>query len=303
MAAVEQGNFPERKLAGKIAVVAGATRGAGRGIAAMLGEAGATVYCTGRSVRGVPSDLNRSETIEETAELVTAKGGHGIAVRVDHTDPVQVEALFARIQQEQDGALDILVNDIWGGESLTEWGKPFWEHSLEKGLLMQQRVLNTHLITSYYGAPLMAARKRGIIIEITDGVDYKYRGNLYYSLAKIAPIHMAIAMAEELRAHHVAAIAVTPGFLRSEEMLDYFGVCEDNWQDAIRSGKPQAEHFGESETPCFIGRAIAALAADPEVLAKSGQALSSWTLSDEYGFADIDGRRPHWGNYAKKLGL
>lgn len=303
MATAEQGNSTGQKLAGKIAVVAGATRGAGRGIATMLGEAGATVYCTGRSVRGIPSDLKRSETIEETAELVTAQGGRGIAVRVDHTDPAQVAALFARIQQEQDGALDILVNDIWGGESLTEWGQPFWAHSLEKGLLMQQRVLNTHLITSYYGAPLMIARKRGLIIEITDGVDYKYRGNLYYSLAKIASIHMAAGMAEELKPHNVAAIAVTPGFLRSEEMLDYFGVREDNWQDAMQSGKEQAEHFGESETPCFIGRAIAALAADSEVMAKSGQAWSSWALSDEYRFADIDGRRPHWGNYAKKLGL
>lgn len=293
----------KRPLEGKIAVVAGATRGAGRGIAVMLGEAGATVYCTGRSVRGNPSDLNRSETIEETAEMVCARGGVGIPVRVDHTDPEQVRTLFERIKAEQNGVLDILVNDIWGGEKLTEWDTPFWEHSLSDGLLMQERVLKTHLITSYYGAPLMVARKTGLIIEVTDGTDYRYRGNLYYSLAKIAPIHMAAAMAEELRPHQVTAVSVTPGFLRSEEMLDHFGVKEENWRDAINGGVPTSEHFGESETPYFIGRAIAALAADPHMLQKTGQALSSWSLSDEYDFCDVDGRRPHWGNYAKRQGF
>ena len=293
----------KRPLEGKIAVVAGATRGAGRGIAVMLGEAGATVYCTGRSVRGNPSDLNRSETIEETAEMVCARGGIGIPVHVDHTDAEQVRTLFERIKAEQNGVLDILVNDIWGGEKLTEWDTPFWEHSLSDGLLMQERVLKTHLITSYYGAPLMIARQSGLIIEVTDGTDYRYRGNLYYSLAKIAPIHMAAAMAEELRPHQVAAVSVTPGFLRSEEMLDHFGVKEENWQDAVTGNMPNAEHFGESETPYFIGRAIAALAADPHMLQKTGQALSSWSLSDEYDFCDVDGRRPHWGNYAKRHGF
>lgn len=293
----------KKPLEGKIAVVAGATRGAGRGIAVMLGEAGATVYCTGRSVRGNPSDLNRSETIEETAEMVCARGGIGIPVQVDHTYAEQVRTLFERIKAEQNGVLDILVNDIWGGEQLTKWDTPFWEHSLSDGLLMQERVLKTHLITSYYGAPLMIARKSGLIIEVTDGTDYRYRGNLYYSLAKIAPIHMAAAMAEELRPHQVAAVSVTPGFLRSEEMLDHFGVKEENWQDAVTSNMPNAEHFGESETPYFIGRAIAALAADPHILQKTGQALSSWSLSDEYDFCDVDGRRPHWGNYAKRHGF
>ncbi|EST54167.1 short-chain dehydrogenase [Brevibacillus panacihumi W25] len=293
----------KKPLEGKIAVVAGATRGAGRGIAVMLGEAGATVYCTGRSVRGNPSDLNRSETIEETAEMVCARGGIGIPVQVDHTDPEQVRTLFERIQAEQNGVLDILVNDIWGGEKLTKWDTPFWEHSLPDGLLMQERVLKTHLITSYYGAPLMIARKSGLIIEITDGTDYRYRGHLYYSLAKIAPIHMAAAMAQELAPHQVAAVSVTPGFLRSEEMLDYFGVKEENWQDAVKSDVQHAEHFGESETPFFIGRAIAALAADPHIMQKTGQALSSWSLSDEYDFCDVDGRRPHWGNYAKRHGF
>lgn len=289
-----------KPLEGKVAVVAGATRGAGRGIAVMLGAAGATVYCTGRSVRGKPSDLNRLETIEESAELVTASGGVGIPVQVDHREEDQVKELFVRIKEEQNGRLDVLVNDIWGGERLTTWNTPFWEHSLTDGLQIQERAVRTHMITSYYAAPLMVANKKGLIVEITDGVDYRYRGNLYYSLAKISAIHLAQAMAEELRSHHVAALAVTPGFLRSEEMLDYFGVKEENWKDAVKSGMPHAEHFMASETPFFIGRGIAALAADPDVFGKTGQSLGSWNLADEYGFSDVDGRRPHWGNYAKE---
>ena len=292
-----------KSLAGKIAVVAGSTRGAGRGIAASLGEAGATVYCTGRSVRGNPSDLNRSETIEETAELVTALGGAGIAVKVDHTKEKEVQALFERIRSEQNGRLDVLVNNIWGGEQLTEWNKPFWEHSLSDGLLMQERAVKAHLITAYYGAPLMVERGQGLIIEVTDGIDYRYRGSLFYSLAKISPIHLASAMAADLLSHHVTAVAVTPGFLRSEEMLDHFGVTEANWQSAVHSGKPHAEHFGQSETPFFIGRGIAALAASPDLAARSGQVLPSWQLSDEFGIADVDGAKPHWGNYAKQHGF
>jgi NAD(P)-dependent dehydrogenase (short-subunit alcohol dehydrogenase family) len=293
-----------KPLQGKVAVVAGATRGAGRGIAVKLGEAGAFVYCTGRSVRGNPSDLERRETIDETAEMVTAAGGTGIPVRVDHTVPAEVKALFERIKQEQNGRLDILVNDIWGGEKLTLWGTPFWEYPLENALSMQQRAVWTHLITSYYAVPLMVARKQGLIVEITDGTDYRFRGDVYYSLAKIAPIHLAEGMAEQLRPHGIAVAAVSPGFLRSEEMLDYFGVTEANWRDAVTNGKFGAEHFGESETPYFVGRGIAALAADPDVMNKSGCSFGSWDLSDAYGgFVDEDGRRPHWGNYAGKLGL
>ncbi|MBD2872324.1 SDR family oxidoreductase [Paenibacillus arenilitoris] len=292
-----------KPLAGKIAVVAGATRGAGRGIAASLGEAGATVYCTGRSVRGQASDLNRSETIEETAELVSSLGGLGIPVRADHTVPEDVEALFERIKDEQDGRLDLLVNNIWGGEQLTEWEKPFWEHSLRKGLLMQERAVKAHLITSHYGAPLMVKRKTGLIVEVTDGIDYRYRGSLFYSLAKISPIHLAEAMAADLKPHGVAAVAVTPGFLRSEEMLKHFGVTKDNWMDAVHGGKPQAEHFGQSETPYFVGRGIAALAAVRNLPERSGRVFPSWQLSDEFGITDIDGRRPHWGNYAKANGF
>ncbi|MDU4694778.1 MAG: SDR family oxidoreductase [Paenibacillus sp.] len=289
----------KKPLKGKVAVVAGATRGAGRGIAVMLGAAGATVYCTGRSVRGGASDIGRTETIDETAEIVTARGGVGIAVRTDHTSPEQVKALFERVEQEQNGRLDILVNDIWGGENLTHWETPFWEQPLADGLLMQERAVRTHLITSYYGVPMMIKRKEGLVIEITDGSTYNYRGNVYYSLAKISPIHLAAAMAEELKVYNVTALAVTPGFLRSEQMLDYFGVQEANWQDAIK----KEPLYAESETPYFVGQAVAALAADPNVRDKACRALTSWDLSDEYGFIDIDGRKPHWGNFARERGL
>lgn len=289
----------EQPLKGKVAVVAGATRGAGRAIAIELGAAGATVYCTGRSIRGHASDLNRNETIEDTAEMVTERGGTGIAVRTDHTRAEEVEALFACVSREQGGRLDVLVNDIWGGEHLSHWGTPFWEQPLQDGLLMQERAVYAHLITSYYGAPLMIRRREGLLVEITDGSTYNYRGNLYYSLAKISPIHLADAMAQELSPHGVTALAVTPGFLRSEQMLDHFGVTEKNWQEAAK----QEPHFIASETPFLVARAVASLAADPLVREKAGQALTSWDLSDEYGFTDVDGGRPHWGNYAKRLGI
>lgn len=281
-----------KPLAGKIAVVAGATRGAGRGIACMLGEAGATVYCTGRSTRAAAATPGRTETIEETAEMVTGFGGVGIPVQVDHLVPAQVEALFARVRAEQ-GRLDVLVNDIWGGERLSQWGTPFWEQSLETGFQMMQTAIHTHIITSHYGVPLLIERGNGLVVEITDGDSADYRGNFFYDLCKSTVIRMALAMAEELRPHGVAAVAVTPGFLRSEEMLDYFGVTEANWRD----GAAKEPHFIASETPFFVGRAVAALAADPNVMQKSGRALASWTLSDEYPFIDMDGSRPHWGNY------
>jgi NAD(P)-dependent dehydrogenase (short-subunit alcohol dehydrogenase family) len=283
----------EKTLQGKVAVVVGGTRGAGRGIAVQLGAAGATVYVTGRSVRGNPSNLGRPETIEETADQVTFAGGLGIPVRVDHTVEEEVKALFVKVRDEQNGHLDIVVNDIWGGEALSVWGKPFWEQSLHDGLLMQQRTVHSHLITSHYAVPLMLTRKQGLIIEITDGIDYSYRGNLYYSLAKISTIHLAEAMAADLRPYGITAISVTPGFLRSEEMLDHFGVTEANWRDAAAKDP----HFIASETPTFIGRAIAALASDPNVFVKSGKAFSSWGLSTEYDITDADGSRPHWGDY------
>ncbi|RAP73704.1 SDR family oxidoreductase [Paenibacillus montanisoli] len=288
-----------KPLEGKVAVVAGATRGAGRGIAVALGRAGATVYVTGRSVLGSLSDMGRSETIDETAELVSAAGGKGIAVRTDFTVESDVRALYDRVAEEQQGRLDIQVNDIWGGDPLTVWNEPFWEHSLHDGLLIQKRGVHTHMLASYYAAPLMIARGSGLIIEITDGNDYRYRGNLYYSLAKISVIHLAQAMAADLRPHGVAAVALTPGFLRSEAMLDHFGVTEANWRDAAA----QDPHFLQSETPAYVGQAAAALAADPNALQRSGQALTSWDLAEEYGFSDADGRRPHWGRYAAEHGF
>ncbi len=284
--------MPDLPLQDHVAVVAGATRGAGRGIARMLGAAGATVYCTGRSVRGRPATPGRPETLEETAALVTAEGGRGIAVRADHTVESEVEQLFARIRAEA-GRLDILVNDIWGGDALTEWGTPFWELSTAKGLELLERAVHTHIITSRHGAPLMIERDAGLIVEVTDGDTFGYRGNLFYDLAKNAVIRLAYAMAGDLHAHNVTALAVTPGFLRSEAVLDHFGVTESNWREAI--GKD--EYFAESETPCFVGRAIAALAADPDVARKSGGLYSSWELAKEYGFTDIDGRRPDWGSF------
>ena len=280
------------ELSGRVALVAGATRGAGRGIARALGAAGATVYCTGRSTRGHPATAGRPETIEETAEMVSAAGGIGIAVRVDHTLPDEVAALIARVRAEH-SRLDVLVNDVWGGDALTVWGVPFWEHSLADGLLMQQRAVHSHLITSHCAAPLMVERRQGLIVEITDGESPDYRGNLFYDLAKASAIRLALAMAADLRPHGVTAVALTPGFLRSEAMLEHFGVTEANWRDAAAKDPD----FIVSETPTYIGRAVVALASDPHVVAKTGQALSTWRLSEEHGFTDADGTRPHWGRH------
>ena len=284
--------MPDQPLLNQVAVVAGATRGAGRGIARMLGAAGATVYCTGRSVRGRPATEGRPETIEETAELVTAAGGRGIAVRTDHTVEAEVERLFARVRGEQ-GRLDVLVNDVWGGDALTEWVKPFWELSTARGLELLERAVHSHIITSRHGAPLMVERNAGLVVEVTDGDTLGYRGNLFYDLAKNAVIRLAYAMAGDLHAHRVTALALTPGFLRSEAVLDACGVTEANWRDAIA----EDPYFAESETPCYVGRAVAALAADPNVAVKSGGLFSSWGLAKEYGFTDVDGRRPDWGSF------
>ncbi len=282
-----------KPLEGRIALVAGATRGAGRGIACALGEAGATVYCTGRSVPGKPATKGRRETINETAKMVTARGGKGIAARCDHTKEGDVKKLAARIQREQKGKLDILVNDVWGGDALTEFGKTFWQVSLDKGLAMLQQAVHSHIITSRHLAPLMVKQGHGLIVEITDGNFFGYRGNLFYDLVKTSVIRLAMIMAYELRKTEVTALAVTPGFLRSEAMLDKFGVKEENWREAGEKDP----NFLQSETPVFVGRAIAALAADPNVKKKSGQVFSSWDLSDEYGFTDTDGSRPHWGRH------
>lgn len=281
-------------LKGKVAVVAGATRGAGRGIACMLGQAGATVYCTGRSTRQNLSEINRTETIEETAELVTSLGGTGIWVQVDHQDPDQVRGLFERVRQHQ-GHLDILVNNMSGDQFLTHGmlsGKeliPFWRYPIEKGIATQQNGVHTHLITSYFAAPLLVERKQGLIIEINDCNCLQYNDvGVYYSLSKTALVLLAYFMAEELKPHHVTVVSLTPGWLRSETMLDGFGVTEENWQDAVQ----EAPDFINSETPFYIGRAVVALATDPNVMEKTGHALSAGYLAHEYNFTDIDGRQP-----------
>ncbi|MBM7119057.1 SDR family oxidoreductase [Archangium primigenium] len=284
-----------KPLAGRIALVAGATRGAGRGIATMLGEAGATVYCTGRSVRGEPATDGRPETIEETAERVDALGGRGIPVRVDHSQEPQVKALCERIRREQ-GRLDLLVNDIWGGESL-ELGPAFWKQSPAQGWLMMERGVRTHLITSRYAVPLLFESDRGLLVEITDGDSFGYRGNVWYDLAKMSTVRLAFTMARELRRTRVTALAVTPGFLRSEQMLELFGVTEATWRD----GAAKDPNFIASETPAFVGRAVAALAADPDVSRKAGRVFSSWGLAREYGFTDVDGSRPDWGAHFERV--
>lgn len=299
---------PKKNLKGKIALVAGATRGAGRGIAVALGEAGAIVYCTGRSTRKHRATKGRPETIEETAELVTAAGGRGIPVRVDHTRPKEVKKLAALIRRRHKG-LDILVNDVWGGDALTQFGTPFWKVNLENGLHMLKQAVHSHIITAHYAAPLMLKRRQAIIFEITDGDAFYYRGNIFYDLVKISVIRLAFAMARELRKRKIASIALTPGFLRSEAVLDHFGVSEANWRDVGKRKNSSAnskaqndapQDFMVSESPRYIGRAIVALACDPRAMKKSGRVFSSWALAREYGFTDVDGTQPHWGNYARR---
>jgi NAD(P)-dependent dehydrogenase (short-subunit alcohol dehydrogenase family) len=283
-------------LKGKVALVAGATRGAGRGIAIELGAAGATVYCTGRSTRAQASELNRPETIEETDDLVRQAGGEGIAVQVDHLDPAQVQALVARIEREQ-GRLDILVNDVWGADVLIEWNVPVWQHSLENGLRMLRLAIDTHIITSHFALPLLIKNPGGLLVEMTDGTgDYNsanYRNSLFYDLAKTSVIRMAWAQAHELRPNQCTAVALSPGWLRSEMMLDIYGVSEANWRDATA----KQPHFVISETPRYVGRAVAYLAGDPEVARWSGQSLSSGQVAKVYGFTDLDGSQPDAWRY------
>jgi NAD(P)-dependent dehydrogenase (short-subunit alcohol dehydrogenase family) len=284
-----------RPLRGRVAVVAGATRGAGRAIAVSLALAGARVYATGRSTRGHPATPGRPETIDETAEMARSMGGDAIALRVDHSDEGQVRRLFERIRRRERGQIDILVNDIWGGEELTEWGRPPWRMSWAKGKTLLERAVFTHLITSRYGVPLMVARRRGLLVEVTDGAHALYRGSFYYDLVKSTVIRIALAHHEEFREaklRRMCAVAVTPGFLRSEYMLDRFGVREANWRDGISKAGP---HFPFSETPYYLGRGVVGLAADPRVARWSGKAVGSWTLARAYGFTDRDGTRPDWG--------
>jgi NAD(P)-dependent dehydrogenase (short-subunit alcohol dehydrogenase family) len=282
-------------LAGKVALVAGGTRGAGRGIAVQLGAAGATVYVTGRTTRAERSEMNRPETIEETAELVDAAGGRGIAVQVDHLVPERVRDLVARIDREQ-GALHVLVNDIFGATTM-EWDKPVWECDLDNGLHLLRLSVDTHAITSHFALPLLIRNPGGLVVEVTDGTDEynatNYRVSFFYDLAKAAVNRMAFALAHELEPYGATAVSLTPGWLRSEAMLEAYGVTESNWRDATRI----QPHFAISETPAFVGRAVAALAADPKRSRWNGKSLSSGELAQVYGFTDLDGSRPDAWRY------
>jgi NAD(P)-dependent dehydrogenase (short-subunit alcohol dehydrogenase family) len=283
-------------LEGTVALVAGATRGGGRGIAVALGEAGATVYATGRTTREQRSEIDRPETIEETAELVSAAGGEGIPVQVDHLDPAQVAALVERIDSEQ-GRLDVLVNDIWGSEHLFKFNTPLWEHDLDDGLRLLRLAIDTHLITSHHALPLLIRNQDGLLVEVTDGTaDYNadhYRVNAFYDLAKTAVIRMAWGLSRELEEHGSTAVAITPGWMRSELMLEHHSVSEDNWRDATE----RTPHFCISESPRYVGRAVAALANDAEVSRWNGQSLSSGQLAQVYGFTDLDGTQPDCWRY------
>jgi len=286
-------------LRGRVALVAGATRGAGRGIAAALGEAGATVICTGRSSRSgtLRSDYDRPETIEETADLVTRLGGTGVAVPVDHLESAQVKALAERIRA-QHGHLDVLVNDIWGAEVLkggpAEWNTPIWRHDLEKGLRILRLGVETHLVTSHHLLPLLIGRPGGLLVEVTDGTtDYNaahYRISVFYDLVKVAVNRLAYSQGHELQAHGATAVAITPGWLRSEMMLEHFSVTETTWRDAPGRSAPPA--FAHSESPRYVGRAVAALAADPGRARWNQQSVTSAQLAAVYGFTDLDGSQP-----------
>lgn len=288
-------------LAGKVAVVAGATRGAGRGTAVALGEAGAVVYCTGRTTRDRTSAYNRAETIEETAEMVTSAGGTGVAAAVDHLSAAEVEQLISRIDAER-GRLDILVNDVWGGENLIEWNAPLWEHNLDAGLKMLHGAVDTHLVTSHFALPLLIRRPGGLVVEMTDGTrEYNtahYRLSAFYDLAKSAALRLAFSQAEELKPYGCTALALTPGWMRSEMMLEHYGVTEANWRD----GAAINPHFAAiSESPRFVGRAVAALAADPELHLRNGGSFSSGELAREYGFTDVDGSQPDCWRYLAEV--
>ncbi|PAN02046.1 short-chain dehydrogenase [Streptomyces sp. Alain-F2R5] len=283
-------------LRGKIALVAGATRGAGRAIAVQLGAAGATVYVTGRTTRERRSEYNRSETIEETAELVTEAGGTGIAVPTDHLVPDQVRVLADRIDAEQ-GRLDVLVNDVWGGERLFEFDKKVWEHDLDAGLRLMRLGVDTHAISSHFLLPLLVRQPGGLVVEMTDGTaaynGSHYRNSYFYDLVKNSVLRMGFVLAHELKSYGGTAVTLTPGWMRSEMMLETLGVTEETWRDALA----EVPHFCISESPSYVGRAVAALAGDANVARWNGQSVSSGQLAREYGFTDLDGSRPDCWRY------
>lgn len=287
-------------LAGRVALVAGATRGAGRAIAVELARAGAFVYATGRSSRTAGrSEIDRPETIEETGDLIHATGGTGVALRVDHLQPDAVESLVGRVQDEQ-GRLDVLVNDIFGGDRYAEWNKPLWEHDLTGGLRMLRMGVDTHLITNTYALPLLLSNGLGLVVEMTDGTssfnaDYREGVGFYYDLVKANVERIVKGLTFELVDHPVTALGVTPGWLRSENMLEHFGVTEDTWRDALA----QTPGFAISESPTYVARGLAALAADEHASRFAGQIVTSRTLADTYDLTDTDGSRPDcWGYIA-----
>ncbi|QHC26792.1 SDR family NAD(P)-dependent oxidoreductase [Streptomyces sp. GS7] len=294
--------MPAADLTGRVALVAGATRGAGRAMAVELGRAGALVYVTGRTTRERVSEVGRAtETIEQTAELVTGAGGTGVAVPTDHLEPEQVRALVERIDREQ-GRLDILVNSLWGGDRLIEFDTKVWDLDLAGGLRMFRLGVDAHVITGHYALPLLIRRPGGLVVEVTDGTasfNRTYRGSLCYDITKNVPHRIAFGLAAELKEYGGTAVSLTPGFLRSEEMLDRFGVTEETWRDAIA----KEPHFAIAESPALIGRAVRALAGDPDKARWSGRSLSSGQLAKEYGFTDADGTRPDCFGYFEDVVL
>ena len=294
-------------LRGRVAVVAGATRGAGRGIAAALGEAGATVICTGRSSSSasLASDYpGRLETIEETAELVTSLGGVGVPIPVDHLDGEQVAALADRIRSDHGGHIDVLVNDIWGGEDLKEWDVPVWEHDLSNGLRMLRLAIDTHLVTAHHLLPLLIDRPGGLHVEVTDGTAAhnatRYRLCVYYDLCKVAVNRLAFSLGHELAAAGSTAVALTPGWLRSELMLEHFSATESTWREAIAAGTAPPD-FALSETPRYVGRAVAAMAGDPDRARWNQRSVHVAELAHEYGFTDVDGSQPDVWRYIEEV--
>jgi NAD(P)-dependent dehydrogenase (short-subunit alcohol dehydrogenase family) len=287
-----------KPLRGRVALVAGATRGAGRAVAVELARAGAIVYATGRSSRVAgPSEIGRPETIEQTGELIAAAGGEGVALRADHLEPDQVRGLAERIDRDH-GRLDVLVNDIFDGGRYGQFGTTVWEHDLASGLRMLRIGIDTHAITSHFVLPLLIRRPGGLVVEMTDGTAeynaaYRHHEGFYYDLVKAAVQRMTIAQAYELRPYQASAVAVTPGWMRSEDMLDFYGVTEGTWREATT----RVPHFCISESPTYTGRAVTALAADAEVTRWSGQVLSSGQLAPIYGFTDTDGTQPDCWRY------